>query len=95
MNKYKYLSFEDFDICIELLNILITKMSTLPNIANESSQTSKLIYTINEVLYNEIIIYNRIDLLLENILLSYGWNITTKQFNSYVNTLWIICLLFK
>ena len=76
------LSFEEFDICMDILNLSIIKLYTLPDIIKESSHMNILINIINEVLSNDVIIDNNINVYLENILVNYNQDIKSKYFNA-------------
>lgn len=80
-----FLSFLEFDACMDVMNMLLAKLSTLPEILNESSSTYVCNMAFRDVFENEDIINTGLRVHIEDIVIRYGWDKTTMQFGSCIN----------
>lgn len=79
------LTYEEFDVCVEALTVLMTVLNSLPDIATESSRTSTVALCARETL--DTLTNEGLEVVLNVLaseLLSCGWDVSSRQFASVV-----------
>lgn len=86
-----YMTFEQFDVCMDVLNTALAKLKTLPDILIESSHTYACNMAIRELIKDENIMGYEIHVALENALVFHGWDVLTMEFGDIINNQKICC----